>query len=153
HGRPLQVVPGIRTVEGLVAQREVRDDVALERRLEERPLEPRGVPKMAARHSAVGHQAQPHQDVAPETLHQGHTLARPRRDRGTRLPRRQLLEKLANERERLLDLANADPYTCIHVAFGEHRDIEPQLRIGSIARAASDIEVTSGGTTDKSAGP
>src|SRR6266446_6395911 len=41
HGRiPLKVVPGIGTVERLVAERKVSDDVALDGRFQQRPLEP-----------------------------------------------------------------------------------------------------------------
>ena len=46
--RRSQVVPRIGTVERLVAEREVGDDVALDRRFQQRPLEPGCIAQMAA---------------------------------------------------------------------------------------------------------
>ena len=39
-GIALEIMPGVRTVEGFVAERKIRDDVALDRRFQQRPLEP-----------------------------------------------------------------------------------------------------------------
>ena len=45
---PSQIVPRIGAVERLVAEREVGDDVALDRRFQQRPLEPGRIAQMAA---------------------------------------------------------------------------------------------------------
>src|SRR5689334_15364745 len=56
-----QVVPRIGTVERLVAEREVRHDVALDCGFKQRPLKPGRVTQMAAVYVAISAQAQPHQ--------------------------------------------------------------------------------------------
>src|SRR6267154_4577341 len=40
HGQPLKIVARIGAIEGFVAQRKVRNDVALDDRFQERPLKP-----------------------------------------------------------------------------------------------------------------
>src|SRR6185295_9577280 len=63
----LKVVPRIGAVERLVAERAVGDDVALDRGLQQRPLEPGRIAQMAARDPAAV-EPQPDQDVAAESL-------------------------------------------------------------------------------------
>jgi hypothetical protein len=62
-----------RAIERLVAQREVGDDVVLDRGLQQRPLEPGGVARVAAGDAAVDH-AHPHQHVAAERFDNAHAL-------------------------------------------------------------------------------
>src|SRR5690606_41493882 len=75
HRRASEIMARIRAVEGFVAEREVGDDVALDRRLEQRPLEPRGVAQVAALDRAIGTETQPDEDVAAESLDQRRALA------------------------------------------------------------------------------
>ena len=85
--RASQVVPRVGTVERLVAQREVGDDVALDRRFQQRPLEPRCIAQMAAIDAPRRIDAQPHQHVAAERLGQRDALARTASARSRRAPR------------------------------------------------------------------
>src|SRR6516162_6888364 len=73
--RILEVASRIGAVERLVAQREVGDDIALDRRFEERPLEPRGVAQMAAGDRVV-REAHVGEDVAAKRLDEREALAR-----------------------------------------------------------------------------
>src|SRR5262249_50681470 len=69
HARLLsEVVPRVGAIEGFVAEREVRDDVAFDRRLEQRPLEPRGIAQMAMRKRACAAEPHPGENVAAEPL-------------------------------------------------------------------------------------
>ena len=68
-------MPGIRAVERFVAEREVRDDVALDRGFQQRPLEPGGVAQVAARDAALAVELEPHQHVATERFSYTETFA------------------------------------------------------------------------------
>ena len=57
-----------RSNEGLVAHREVRDDVALDRGLQNRPLEPGGIAQMATNDPIRAVKPQPYEQVPPEAL-------------------------------------------------------------------------------------
>src|SRR5258708_38663285 len=64
--RNLEVMAGVRAVEGLITQREVGDDVAFDRCLEQRPLKPRGVAQVAALYAARGADPKPRKNIPPE---------------------------------------------------------------------------------------
>src|SRR5437762_3302149 len=104
----LQVMTRVRTIERLVAQGKVGDDVALDGGLEHGPLEPRGVAQMAALDVAVGAYPEPHEHVTAKTLDDRHAFARIRRsERPWRLsdrPRRKLAQNLLDQRQALLHL-------------------------------------------------
>src|SRR5713101_4067203 len=70
----LKIMARIGTVERLVAERKIRDDVVLDGRFKQWPLKPRGVAQMAA-HDVVAFQAHPDQHVAPERFGDCETLA------------------------------------------------------------------------------
>src|SRR5262249_37607441 len=135
----LEVMSGIRAVERLVAQREVGDDVALDRRLEQGPLEPRRVAQVAAIDRAVGTDPEPREDVAAEPFDQGHAF------RGAACASQcghvnrswwQLAQDLLDQAEALLHLADADPEARIHVARLNDRDLELQSLVRRVAGRA-----------------
>src|SRR5438874_10938315 len=64
----------IGTVERLVAERKVRDDVVLDHCFQQRPLKPGRVAHVASFDQAIA-QAQPDKDVAAESLYDRHALA------------------------------------------------------------------------------
>src|SRR5215472_15010467 len=64
--RILEIVPRIGAVERFVAQRKISNDVVLDRRLEQRPLKPRGIADVTARYRPVGGKAYPYQHIASE---------------------------------------------------------------------------------------
>src|SRR5215469_7098161 len=64
----LEVLSRIGAVERFVAEGEVGDDVAFDRRLQQRPLEPGRVARMAALDPAVGIEAQPSHDLAAKAF-------------------------------------------------------------------------------------
>ncbi len=69
HDRALlEVVPRIGAVEGFVEQREIGDDVALDHRFEQRPLEPGRIAQMAARRPRPRVEPHPDEDVAAKTF-------------------------------------------------------------------------------------
>src|SRR3954453_23097698 len=115
---------GVRAVEGLVAKREVGNDVALDRRFEQRPLEPRWVAEMAASDVAIGTDPDPREDVASETLDEGKALpvagACRCGDGNADFAGRQPAQYLLDQGGALLDLANPDPDARIHVAGLHH---------------------------------
>ena len=63
-------MPRIGAVERFVAEREIRDDVALDHGFEQRPLEPGRVAQMAALDSTVRTEPEPAQDIAAKALDQ-----------------------------------------------------------------------------------
>src|SRR5882724_357952 len=87
-----EVVPGIGAVERFVAEREIGDDVALDHRLEQRPLEPGRVAEMAAEHAAIVAQPDRGEDVAPESLDDPKAFAGPGRHHDANRSARQIAE-------------------------------------------------------------
>src|SRR6185312_16561725 len=65
---------------------------------------------------------------------------------------RQAIENLLDQRQTLLDLADADPHARIDVAGFEHRYLERQHVVGRIARRAPDIDGAARGAADIAAG-
>src|SRR5262249_11357664 len=123
----LQVMAGVRAVERFVAEREVGNDVALDRSLEQRPLEPRRVAQVAALDPAIAAQPQPDQDVAAEAFDESRAFASRagcRRELVGDIPLGQPIEDLLDERQALLDFANPDPHPRVDVASFEHRNLE-----------------------------
>src|SRR5690606_37611420 len=126
------------------------DDVAFDRRLQQRPLEPGRIAQMAARDPAASPQPQPDQDIAAKALDEGQSFAL---SAGAGVdanrPAGQAVENLLDQREALLDLADADPDAGIHVALRADRHLEAQRvvrrigehlpRIESAARRTADI--------------
>src|SRR5512132_4685271 len=114
-------------IERFVAERKVGDDVALDRRLEQRPLEPGRIPQVAAPDAAVGCEPEPDQDIAAERLGKRDALTACYRHRGPDRALRQPLEDLLEEREALLDLADPDPDPGIDVAVRQDGHVELEL--------------------------
>src|SRR5258708_34611258 len=112
-----EIVARIGAVGEFVAGGNSRDDVALECRLQQRPLEPGGVAQMAARHGAVAPDPQPGEDVAAETLDESHAFAGTalRQIRADRT-RGQAIENLIDEIHALPDLAHAEPHAPVDAA-------------------------------------
>ena len=104
--------------------------------------------------AAVGVEPQPDEDVAAEALDQRQALAGVRRvaELGADRARRQPLEDLLDQREALLDLADADPDARIDVALVEHRHLEGELVVGRIGQALPRIEGAARGAADIAAG-
>src|SRR6185312_6681708 len=123
-----QIMPRIRAVERLIAEREVGDDVAFDCGLEQRPLEPGRVAQVAASDATIAIEAQPRQDVAAKSFRERHAFAglAGELDVGVDIALRQPVENLIDQRQTLLDLADADPHARIDVAGFEHRYLERQ---------------------------
>ena len=121
-------------IERLVAQREVGDDVAFDHGLEQRPLEPRRIAQVAALDVAVGAGPDPDEHVAAKALDQRDPFARIARSprvMGMPIdPDGSWLQDLIDQRQALLDLADADPDSRVHVAVFEHRHVELQPSYG-----------------------
>src|ERR1700674_3016598 len=64
----------------------------------------------------------------------------------------QPVDDLLDDREALLDLANADPDARIDVALFSHRDLELELAVGRVSGCAASIERAAGGAADIAAG-
>src|SRR4029453_1023757 len=75
-GNPLEIVTRMRAVERFVAEREVGDDVAFDRDLEQRPLEPGRVAQMATLDGAVLAEANGYENAAAEGLGEAATFPR-----------------------------------------------------------------------------
>ncbi len=127
----LEIVTGIRAVERFVAQREVRDDIALDHSFQQRPLEPGRVAQMATREAAT-FESQPHQHVATKRFRYSKTFAHltSRLDRGPDRACRQTPQDLIYQPEALLDLANAHPDASVDITGIEHGNFEIELIVG-----------------------
>src|SRR5216684_823761 len=151
--RASQIVARIGAIERLVAEREVRNDVAFYGRLQERPLEPARVPRMNAGKPAVYPDAHAHENIAAEGLDQGGALTgRRRRPGGSDLSRRQPSQELGKDPEALADLIHAHQQTCIDVACGPHLEVEIQPVVGRIGEGLARIEGAARGAADEAAG-
>src|SRR5690348_15367298 len=147
-----EIVSRVGTVERFVAQREIGDDVALDRRFEQRPLEPRRVAQVAARDRAVGIEPQPNQHVAAEALDQRQAFTAIPRQLDTRRTRRQLIENLLDQVETLLHFADADPDARVDVAVGAARNGEAQLIVRGVNQIAARVEIATRSAADVAAG-
>ena len=65
---------------------------------------------------------------------------------------RQPVQDLVDQRQALLDLADADPDARVDVAFVEHRHLEAQAVIGRIGQRPARIEDAARGAADIAAG-
>src|SRR5258708_21165250 len=145
-----EIVPRIRAVERFVAEREVGDDIAFDRSLPQRPLEPRGVAQMAARDARIAVEAKPSEDITTESFGERDALAGVSWscDLGPNFARGQAIEHLRNQPDALLDLANAYPDPRIDVAVVEHRHVERELVVRRIGKRLACIEGAAGGAPD-----
>src|SRR5262245_8867095 len=150
----LKVVSGIGTVERLVAEREVGDDIAFDDGLQQRPLEPGRIAQVAAGNALV-RERQPHQHGPAERLRHPEPFARraARVDLGADRAARQGLQHLIDQREALLDLADAYPDPRVDVAGIEHGNFKRKCVVGGIAGQLARVEGTSAGAADVAAGP
>src|SRR5271154_6468672 len=144
-----EVVPGIGAIEGFIAERKIGDDVALDDRLQQWPLKPGRVAQAAALDGAVSVEANPGQDVAAKALDQSEALARLMNARhlNPNFPRRRAVEDLIDQPEALLDFADADPNSRIHITFGEGWSLKAELIVRRISEIAPGVERTSGGAS------
>src|SRR5438552_9749892 len=149
----LEIVARIGTVERLVAEWNVRDDVVLDHGFQQRPLKPGRIAHVASFDQAVA-QAQPDQNVAAESLHDRHALAHfPSKwdffaYRAFGKPAQDLLD----QRQALLDFAHPDPDPRIDVALAENRHLETQAVVGRIGQRLACIERAARGAADIAAG-
>src|SRR5579863_9146138 len=144
-------MPRIGAIERFIAEREIGDDVAVDRNFKERPLEPRRVAQVAAADAAAV-DPDPDQYVAAETFGKGQSFAAGLVDRGGDRPRWQTLDKLVDQRQTLLDFADADPDAGVDVALVQHRHVKINAIIGWISRRFARIESAATGAPHISAG-
>src|SRR6187551_1955529 len=108
---------------------------------------------MAAHNPTISAELEPHQNATAKGLDDCQALAsfRPAErcfDRTTR----NCVKNLINERQTLLDLADAEPNARIDVTFIAPRHFERQLVIGCVGKRAPGIEGAAGCTADIPAG-
>src|SRR5581483_11197572 len=131
----------IRTVERLVTEWKVGDDIVLDRRFKQRPLKPRGVAQMAAL-DPVAAQAKPDQYVATKSFDHRHAFVRlwPWLERNSRRSFGKLVQDLIDQRKRLFDLAHPDPDARVDVALAQNRHVEAQGVIGRVGEILAGVE-------------
>src|SRR5262245_59329037 len=100
-------MPRIRAVEALVAEREVADDVAFNRRLQPRPLKPGWIAQMAARNPPFGPEFRPYEHIAAKAFDKRQSLARARGRLHTQRSVGKVIEHPLDDRYALLGFANA----------------------------------------------
>src|SRR6185312_15294469 len=130
-------------VEGFVANREIGDDVALDCGFEQRPLEPRRIPQVAALDAAGDADPHPNENVAAKTFDDRHSFARRvlmaavvfRVDRTIG----QLGKYLLDQPDGLFHLVHAYPKPSVYIAVLEHGDFEFEFVIGGVARPAARV--------------
>src|SRR3954447_12185033 len=102
-------MPRIGAVEGFVAKRKVGNDVALDDRFEQRPLEPGRVAQPAMHDAAGSIEAHPAEDIAAESFDKRIPLPSDDRQRRAKRTGGKAVENLVQQTEALLDFADADP--------------------------------------------
>src|SRR5882672_11048745 len=151
--RASQIVARIGAIERLVAEWEVRNDVAFYGRLQERPLEPARVPRVDAGKPAIHPDAHAHENIAAKGLDQGRALTgRRRRPGGPDLSRRQPTQELGKHPEALTDLVHAHQQARVDVARGPHLEVEIEPIVGRIGEGLARIEGAARGAADEAAG-
>ena len=145
----LKVVTGIGAIERFVAQGKIGDDVALDHRLQQRPLKPGRIAQMAARYT-IPIEPDPHKDIAAEALDEPQTFphSRSRMQRLQNRTFRQTLQDLLDETHAFFHLADAHPDPGIHIAAGHHRNLEFHRVVGGIAWCLASVERASARTPD-----
>src|SRR5262249_53447815 len=131
---PLKIVARIGAVERFVAEREIGDDVALDDRFQQRPLEPGRIAQVTARDVAVVVEPQPDENVAAEPFDDRHAFTAATRDVDARWTLRRLRHDLLDERKRLFHLANANPDPRIDVALVTQRHLERKAIVRPIGK-------------------
>src|ERR1700755_1788740 len=109
---------------------------------------------MTTRYMRFFVETQPDQHVATESLSEGEAFCSLAggRNRNQRRALGQLAEDLVDQRQALLDFADADPDPRVDVAGGQHRHVEGKIMIGRVADRAAGIEAAPRGASDKAAG-
>ena len=150
-----QIVARVGAVEGFVAQREVGDDVAFDRRLQQRPLEPGGIARVAAGDPPVRAEAHATRRRSPRNASTSATPS-PRRD-GRR--RRRAIGPAAGGRASARSARGfARPRRCAPAARAstspsiEHRHLEVEPVVGRIGEIAARVEGAARGAADEAAG-
>ena len=97
---------------------------------------------MAALNGAVDVKPNPGQDVAAKALDQSEALTRlvNARDLDPNFPRGRAIEDLVDQPKALLDFADANPNSRIHIAFGEGRSLKAELIVRRISEIAPGVE-------------
>jgi len=136
-------VARVGTVERLVAEREVGDDVSLDGGLEERPLEPAGVAGMHPGQPAVLAESHAHEHVATERLDQRRAFACPEQRRYAQdRPRRQPVEQPVDDSEAFDDLVHAQQQPRVDIAGGARLEVEGHLVVRRIGKRLARVEGT-----------
>src|SRR6516164_6465747 len=145
--RVSQIMARIRTVERLVAEREVGDNVAFDRGLQQWPLEPGWIAQMATLDSAV---FDPHRGeyIAAKTFCKAQSLAAAEAECRCDRAILQARQKLFDQRDALLDFADADPDTSIDIAFRKDWYGELKFVIGRIGKRLARVEIAAAGAAD-----
>ena len=143
-------MPRVGAVEGFVAERKVGDDVALDGRLQHAATgtrtdrangSARRAPRASSRTAARMSPRKPSTSAMPSPPARRH-------GRAQRRIRRQAIEDLLNQRDALLDFANADPNSRVDVAVVPDGNLEAEFVIGRIGEIAPRVEVPARGAPD-----
>ena len=136
----LEVVARVGAVERLVAEREIGDDVALDRRLEQRPLEPRRVAQVAALDACRRRRSAPTTRMSPRKPSTSATPSPPLRGARAAMPgsaRRAAPRRICSISARLCSTSRMRIQTrAFDIALLQHRHLEAQLVVGRDSRAS-----------------
>src|SRR5665647_740381 len=152
----LKVVPRVRAVERLVAERKIGDNISFYRGFQQWPLEPRRITQVASSDVTRIIEPNPSQNVATECFYKAKTFAHATRAARTYLdPRRsawQAIEDLLDQGNTLLDLAYADPDARVHIAFLKDRHFKFEIVVRRISDRSARIKRPAGSASDIAAG-
>src|SRR5580704_11899984 len=150
----LEVAPRVGAIERFVAKREIGHDVALDCGFEKRPLEPRGVAQVAARHHAVVCEPHMREDIAAKSLDEREALASASewRECGADRAAGQAREHRLDQIEAFADLFNPNPYAGVYVASAPDRNLETESVVRRIGTVAARVEVTARRAADYAPG-
>src|SRR5262249_38990051 len=147
----LRVVTRIRAIERFIAEREIGDDISLDRNLKHGPWNPGWIAQMTAR-DLTRFEPQRNQYVAAETFDQRQPFAAAIGKLDCDGPLRQAIEYLLDQSKTLLDLADANPDACVDVPRGENGNCEIERGVWRIAGRSPRVEIATAGASNKSCG-
>src|SRR5262252_6292524 len=147
----LRIVSRIRAIERFIAEREIGDDISLDRNLKQWPLKPGWIAQMTAR-DLTRFEPQRNQHVAAETFDQRQPFAAAIGELDCDRPLRQAIEYLLDQSKTLLDLADANPDACVDVPRDENGNCEIERGVWRIAGRSPRVEIATAGASNKSCG-
>jgi len=145
----LQIVSGIRGIDGFVADREIRNDVSVNQTLEREPREPARIARKETGNATLLIKSNETDDLTPPAIDHSEGFATARgnqlyRDR----PGRHCFQQLVEHAKTLGNLLHSDENTRGDIPIRERRNLQGHLVVGWVRRMYSSVKGRAAGLAD-----